>query len=1297
MFQKLLVFISLSLCMLTTIQLLASNNAEKLLFVENKGQWPNHITHQLEFNTARVFLEKNKLTYLLLSPEDITAVHEAKHHNQEKQVTIHGHVFQVNFINTNPQPNIESSCKSTTYRNYFVGNDKEKWATNVGLFQQIDYRAIYEGIDMRLYETAGKLKYDFIVSPQTDIQQIRWQYEGVDDVFIANNQLHTVTSVNTLIEEAPYAYQNINGQTIEVPCFFNIDEHNEVSFSFPNGYDTNHELIIDPTLIFASYTGSTADNWGFTATYDEAGHLYAAGTAFNVGYPTTLGAFQETFADGAGVLSTDIGISKFSPDGSTLLYSTYLGGTSANELPHSLIVNSQNELCLFGTTGSGDFPALPNAVNRIFQGGNATSVSNISFPNGSDIIVTKFNETGTELAAATYFGGTSNDGLNLSDLRFNYADEARGEIFLDKEDNIYIASCTQSDDFLTTTGALQTTLQGTQDGCLIKFDGNLTTLLASTYLGGSGQDAAYSIKVDNNNNLYVAGGTNSNDFPTTDNAIQPTYSGGNVDAFLAKIEANATQIINSTYLGTPAYDQSFFVELDSENNVYTFGQTMGAYPTTGGVYTNPNSGQYIHKLSNDLSSTIFSTTVGNSNGLPNIAPTAFLVDKCNQIYLSGWGGTTGGGTLTTEDLPLTTNAFQSTTDGSDFYFMILAPNATGLTYATYFGADGGGGEHVDGGTSRFSKEGIVYQAVCAGCGGSNLFPTTPGAWSEVNNAGNCNLGVIKFAFEVAPITANFDFTQTCIENTAVQFANTSIQGASYIWDFGDGSPTSSDINPTHTYPAIGAYEVSLIAFNSVTCNSTDTIKKVVNITTQGGIDIVTTPFCLNDNTQNFSVGIEVTGEENTIYQLTESQTNLSTTILANEEVNLTFSSAINAYTLIINNDGCLDSILITSPNCPDCEPNAGTMPTDLQIACSEETIGVDTTDAVLETGQVLGYVLHTSTTQTLGNILATNTTGEFAFADITDGTYYTTYYISAIVGPLDTNGFPSLGHDCTVNNIGTPIVFLAPITFEIDEFCDNTTGNYTLTFVISGGFPQFDQTANYTVSGDFNGTLGFQETAQISFPQNTGLNNYEFTVTDDGLSCGGQVAAAEYTCLKNPIELVDFTVEKTANGQLIQWSVATEINNDYFTILRSFDGIHFEEIGKIAGRGNAITLKEYEFLEEQTYCGLVYYQLTWTSFTNITEASTVISIQGSQDKYALINVYPIPTQEFINVQLIGLSGNGVEIAIFDLTGKAQHNQLVNLANCKEQLELPIANYPSGVYLVKVTNGIQTAYTKFLKR
>ena len=420
----------------------------------------------------------------------------------------------------------------------------------------------------------------------------------------------------------------------------------------------------------------------------------------------------------------------------------------------------------------------------------------------------------------------------LGSLKYNYADDGRGGVILDNSNNVYVASCTISNDFPVTGGCFQNVNKGLQDGCVFKMDPNLTSLTWSTYLGGSANDAGYNLALDNNNSVYVTGGTESANFPVSVGALHPAYM-GNIDGFLTHLSSGGNAVLESTYIGTPFYDQSYFVQLDNFNNVYIYGQTGGAYPVTAGVYSNANGGQFIHSFNSTLSSTNFSTVFGTGKGTPDIAPSAFLVDKCQNIYTSGWGGTLFNYnvlTSTTFGLPVTGNAFQNTTDGSDFYFFVLQKNAAALWYASFFGG-GISEEHVDGGTSRFDKSGVIYQAICESCGGNNDMPTSPGAWSTTNNAFNCNNALVKFDFDLLQTVAALNINPTTAAGCApfpVTFTNQSQNAQNFHWNFGDGD-TSNVMSPVHTYTASGTYTVQLIAQSPLSCNILDTIFAVVTV------------------------------------------------------------------------------------------------------------------------------------------------------------------------------------------------------------------------------------------------------------------------------------------------------------------------------------------------------------------------------------------------------------------------------------------------------------------------------------
>lgn len=1297
---------SLFLCIsIFSIEAQASGETERDAFpnfIENKGQWEDNILYKVEMFSASVFLEEDRLTYLLMDDNDLHDLHHRHHHPHEnvgEESLIDAHAFNVQFVGANPDAHKRASCNLSSYRNYYLGNDSERWAPNVGMFRQVDYDNLYEDIGFRLYGFEGNVKYDFMVAPQADPKQIKLLYEGADDVFIKDGNLHIVTSVNTVIEQAPYAYQYIDGQEVAVDCKYKLQDRNVV-FEFPEGYDPTQELIIDPVVVFATYSGSTLDNWGFTATFDPEGFMYSAGVAFGGGYPTTVGAFQIDFAGGVGtnqILPSDISITKYTADGSSQVFSTYIGGGTANEMPHSLIVSEDGELVLYGTTGSSDYPTTANAYDTTFGGGDfiTNGINNIAFPNGADIIVSRFSSDGSSLIGSTFVGGSQQDGLNTA-LNYNYADQARGEVILDKDGNVFVASCTQSVDFPTTSTSLFPTYNGgAQDACVFKLNQDLSVLEWSTFLGGSNSDAGYSLKLSENNTLYICGGTRSTDFPASFGSLQDTYSGGTHDGFITQLGSDGLSFLASTFLGTSGYDQSYFVELDEEQNVYTVGQTDGNYPIEAAGYVDANGGHYIHKLTSDLTTTIFSTRFGRGDGDPDISPTAFLVDTCGQIYVAGWGGSTNGqapANSTTSGLVVSEDAFQATTDGSDFYLLVLAENAAALNYATYFGG-AGNNEHVDGGTSRFDKNGVVYEAVCAACGGStDAFPTTPGAWSTTNNSSNCNLGSFKFALTGPEVLFDVDPELNCDDPLNISFVNNSVNASSYIWDFGDNT-TSTEESPTHTYTEPGVYEVTLIAIGDDGCTITDTSAQITNVFDLPNIELVGEGTCLNDGTDNFSIDINFSGGSNTTYTLGGAA---SGTIGTGTTINLVLlGSEEYTITAVDNTTGCAGELLFTGPICPDCEPDAGTMePTDLQIVCAEGTVSATATGTFLEEDQVLNYILHTSADTTAGNILAINTTGSFAFPD--NGEYYTTYYISAVVGFVDVNGNIDFEDACTVISNGSPVLFLAPVELLVDEFCDLQTGEFYVTAQVKGGFPEYNNDAVYMIDGDFAGELAFMETFTLVFPEN-GQNMYQINVVSDSFGCNTVAFTSEqFECHKNPIELLSFEGEATVNGNLLEWVTLTETNNDRFVVERSKDGKNFIVIGEVKGVGNSQHAVNYTYLDRTVGCGVHYYRLIQFDNNGLSSGSPTISItRGESSGGAEITVSPVPSRDFIEVTFQSAS-NIAELTLFDTKGQIALKQTVDSESCSKNVRLDINRLVAGVYLLHINSGDKVMAQRLVK-
>lgn len=889
-----------------------------LKFIQNKNQWPSFVDFAAKVRGGSMLVSAGQFQYSFLDYRKIEELHHHGHAQGKELSTdnpfndvIDGQTILTTFLGSNKKTHPIPFGKYSEYYNYFLGNDQAKWASDVPAFEGLLYPNLYAGITLKLYSEGDNLKYDFVVAPEGNANQIQLAYQGSDHIYLSNGNLHIKTPLAELIEMKPVAYQWMEGNKVSVACEYELIGGN-VSFCFPDGYNPCYELVIDPLLIFSTYSGSTADNWGSTATPGERGTLYSSGvtTTVNAGgfFPATPGAFQ---TNNGGLY--DISILKYDSAGRQLLYASFLGG-SQSESPHSLVVNNNNELLVLGTTSSANFPTSTSAFDRTYNGGISES-NVIPYNQGSDIFVAKINKTGNQLLASSYFGGSQNDGLNPtnSPLVRNYGDQLRGDIIADANGSIYVSTVTSSSDFPAANSFGLTYKGGNTDALILKLNNDLSQIVWASFLGGSNADASHTIKIDKDGNLFVGGGSISSDFPTTLGSYQPALA-GSVDGWIAKIKGDGSSILNSTFTGTFNFNQVYFIDLDRDGNVYAYGQTEGSFPITAGKYNNPNSGQFLQKFNNSLSSLIFSTVFGSGIGAPNISPTAFLVNDCNNIYLSGWGGivnsSQGFWQTTTVGMTVTPDAFQKTTSGSDFYFIVLSADASQLLYASYLGGNSSR-THVDGGTSRFDKGGIVYHAVCAGCAAFNVtngstsdFPTTPNAWSRTNGSRNCNNAAFKFDLSTlkARIQTNSikldqpGLTKVCFPDPIV-FQNRSIGGQQFFWSFGDGEKlTKTDTSAiTYKYKSIGTYPVKLKITDAGTCQGKDSTTVQIQVVPVLG-------FAGDDQVMCFNAGTQLTAGGGVNYQW-KNKTNSFTSAQPSPFVNPTESDTY--FVTITDSNGCV--------------------------------------------------------------------------------------------------------------------------------------------------------------------------------------------------------------------------------------------------------------------------------------------------------------------------------------------------------------------------------------------------------
>lgn len=809
----------------------------------NAGQWDERIEFLVELNNGSMFIEKDGFTFALSDvKERITHSHEFGMHEDEHEEVFHYHTIKSKFQGSNWQGKIEFIDSSDFYRNYLLGNDPSKWKSKLYSYSKLQLLDVYEGISINLDGGDAGLKYSFKVEPGVDPSIIQIEYIGADRCEVSESgELEIHNRFGKIVESKPIGWIIKDGKREYVEVNFQL-VGNVIGFEIPQKYDQEAELIIDPSLTFSTFTGSTSDNWGMSATPDQNGNLFGGSISFGPGYPITVGAYDASFNSG----TIDLGITKFNDIGTALLYSTYLGGNGA-ETPNSIIASENtDELYIFGVTSSSNFPMAGASYDNSFNGGPSipsSSTNNLPFTSGSDLYIARLSADGTSLIASTYIGGSNTDGINTSTLKYNYGDQFRGEIILDDQDNVYVASNSNSVDFPVTSGSLN----GAQDAVVFKMNNGLSNLIWAEYIGGAQLETGNSLQLSSTGEVFVVGGTNSPTMPFN-TGFDLTFAGGIGDGYVAKLNGANGSIISGSFIGYGTYDQAYFVQLDIDDEVYVLGQTQSGFNVSAGCYGNPNSGQFVRKFTNDLSSVSWTTLIGAGSGDVEISPTAFLVSDCYDIYISGWGGFVNysysqATNSSSNGFPVTADAYQPTTNGSNFYLAVLGQDASTLKYATYMGGLNGYYNHVDGGTSRFDKAGRVYHAVCGACGGQATgFTTTPGVWGPTNNSSNCNMAAFKFELNQIEAIVAVPDPIVCLPDPVI-FNNSSINGNFFYWNFGDGD-VSYDENTTHVYDGPGTYTVTLVVSDTAWCFSPDSATFEVYIGEfAGGVNLPSDSIC----------------------------------------------------------------------------------------------------------------------------------------------------------------------------------------------------------------------------------------------------------------------------------------------------------------------------------------------------------------------------------------------------------------------------------------------------------------------
>ena len=725
--------------------------------------------------------------------------------------------------------------------NYFLGNNPNKWRTNVKRYGRVTLEDVLPGIDFTYYGQSRELEYDILVHPGIDPGTVRIAFKGQRKLRVTRDgDLIVEIAGSALRLPKPVAYQLSSNS---LPSKRRVDVHyilkgdDVVGFQV-QGRDQAKSLVIDPVISYSSFLGGSSFDNGNGITVDSAGNAYLTGETSSLDFPLTPGAYQQSNAGGS-----DVFVAKFDVTGN-LVYSTYLGG-ELSERGSSIAVDANGNACVTGRTNSIGFP-LMNAWQSQLLG-------------DFDAFVTELNSQGNALLFSTYLGGSGND-------------EGSG-IAVDSSGSIYVTGGTSSlsgDDFPTTSGAFQRLFGGgNNDAFVTKFDPTQVgsgTLVYSTFLGGGGIDRGNSIAVDSAGNAYVTGRTASNDFPLS-GAPQLAYAGGTYDAFVTELNSTGSSVVFSTFLGGSGTDQGYGIALDSSNAIYVTGVTDSLDFPTANAYQQTNAGAndvFLTKFAPGGSSVVYSSYFGGS---ASDSGSGLAVDSSGIAYVTGR-------TASAADFPVTADAIQPSFGGgpNDAFLVKIDPSQSGgasLVYSSYLG--GSSDENIPSSGAAGNPSGGVavdgsWNAYITGSTSSPDFPTAT-SFQAAYGGGASDAFVTQIAFGQTSsgsfsVGINLD-SQTVLPGGGASYTITVFPSRGFTGSVGltaSGLPNNATasfspamISITDTTPRTatmsistdpatpeGAYQLTIVATMNAVQSSTSTVLNVSSPSGSADLSLMTT-------------------------------------------------------------------------------------------------------------------------------------------------------------------------------------------------------------------------------------------------------------------------------------------------------------------------------------------------------------------------------------------------------------------------------------------------------------------------
>ncbi|MDE2484358.1 MAG: SBBP repeat-containing protein [candidate division NC10 bacterium] len=670
-----------------------------MYFEANHGQTDPQVKFLARGHGYTIFLTDTKAVLVLRQPDrKPSAVHQQLSLGQRQSPRPGPTILQVELVGAASQRQVAGIEKLPGRVHYLRGNDPTMWRADIPTYAKVHNQSVYPGIDLVYYGNQHQLEYDFLVAPGADPHAITLRFEGAQRLNVgAQGELILHTAGGPIRFQKPFLYQEVEGARRAISGGYVIKGGHQVGFQV-GAYDPGRPLVIDPVVVYSTLLGGNGDEIGFAIAVDAEGHAYVTGRTESSNFPTSKGAFHSKHAGAA-----DVFVTKLAPNGASLVYSTFLGG-SGDDWGHGIAVDDEGHAYVTGETRSANFPITRQAFSRKHNGDR-------------DAFVTKLAPNGASLVYSTFLGGSGDDWGH--------------GIAIDTEGHAYVTGGTSSTNFPTTPGAFSTSFNGDRDAFVTKLAPNGARLIYSTFLGGVRYDWGYGIAVDSESHAYVTGETLSLNFPTTPGAFD-TKPYSDRDVFVTKLAPNGASLIYSTFLGGSRSDWGHAIAVDAEGHAYVTGGTLSSdFPTTPGARDTSYKGHgdvFVTKLAPNGASLIYSTFLGGSEYDVGFG---IAVDDEGHAYVTG--------RTKSLNFPTTPGAVDTSYNGwGDAFVVKLAPTGSALVYSTFLG----GSQHDWGEAIAVDDEGHVY--VTGGTKSSD-FPTTPGVFGSTLK-GDGDAFVTKYEF-----------------------------------------------------------------------------------------------------------------------------------------------------------------------------------------------------------------------------------------------------------------------------------------------------------------------------------------------------------------------------------------------------------------------------------------------------------------------------------------------------------------------------------------------------------------------